>query len=419
MMRHWREREFARKPEPAGLPLRPAAVGLAGAPAGALSRARRSRQPGARLGGGDTRPVSRLPLAGGWTPVRDMPAPEGRSFHSLWAERQRDGGRQVSGARATNPRRHPRRVGRGAVRCRLKRRRSAERVAAHRRNLIPARAAALDHRRRDRPVRRDGRGGADDRHPGRLAGGGSPRWHAISPRKTFRPSCHGARPEPRRDPLGGKAAAADPARAGRSRMTRSLTPCLAAIAETGTLMLISGPHTPTTLNFLPDTHIVVVRADRSSPATRMAGTGCGPGAAKRDWPRTVNFITGPSRTGDIEQHIELGAHGPRRLHVVLVDGAGGRPEDDAAVLRRYRPVAAGDAGRNPVARPARVSLRTFLPGLDRGREGGAVNAGASEALREDGPIASKPLSTEPGIPAPLPRRRSTPSPVSTAPAPSG
>jgi len=39
-------------------------------------------------------------------------------------------------------------------------------------------------------------------------------------------------------------------------------------------------------------------------------------------PRTVNFITGPSRTGDIEQRIQLGAHGPRRLHIVLV----GEPE---------------------------------------------------------------------------------------------
>jgi L-lactate dehydrogenase complex protein LldG len=38
-------------------------------------------------------------------------------------------------------------------------------------------------------------------------------------------------------------------------------------------------------------------------------------------PRTVNFITGPSRTGDIEQRIQLGAHGPRRLHIVLVEGA--------------------------------------------------------------------------------------------------
>jgi L-lactate dehydrogenase complex protein LldG len=36
-------------------------------------------------------------------------------------------------------------------------------------------------------------------------------------------------------------------------------------------------------------------------------------------PRTMNFITGPSRTGDIEQKIELGAHGPRRLHIILIE----------------------------------------------------------------------------------------------------
>jgi L-lactate dehydrogenase complex protein LldG len=96
----------------------------------------------------------------------------------------------------------------------------------------------------------------------------------------------------------------------------SLTPCFAAIAETGTLMLISGAHTPTTLNFLPDTHIVVVRGDQVV-ATYEDGWDrlriCGP------LPRTVNFITGPSRTGDIEQRIELGAHGPRRLHIIMVE----------------------------------------------------------------------------------------------------
>jgi L-lactate dehydrogenase complex protein LldG len=47
--------------------------------------------------------------------------------------------------------------------------------------------------------------------------------------------------------------------------------------------------------------------------------------ARGPMPRTVNFITGPSRTGDIEQRIQLGAHGPRRLHIVLVDG---KPVDD-------------------------------------------------------------------------------------------
>jgi L-lactate dehydrogenase complex protein LldG len=103
----------------------------------------------------------------------------------------------------------------------------------------------------------------------------------------------------------------------------SLTPCLAAVAETGTLMLVSGEMTPTTLNFLPDTHIVVLRADQVVASYEdgwdllRARPGDGPMAL----PRAVNFITGPSRTGDIEQRIELGAHGPRRLHVILIDDA--------------------------------------------------------------------------------------------------
>jgi L-lactate dehydrogenase complex protein LldG len=97
----------------------------------------------------------------------------------------------------------------------------------------------------------------------------------------------------------------------------SVTPAFAGVAETGTLMLTSGPETPSTLNFLPDTHIVVLRADQVLPTyeegwTRLRERGA--------MPRTVNFITGPSRTGDIEQRIQLGAHGPRRLHIVLVDG---------------------------------------------------------------------------------------------------
>jgi L-lactate dehydrogenase complex protein LldG len=99
----------------------------------------------------------------------------------------------------------------------------------------------------------------------------------------------------------------------------SLTGAFAGIAETGTLMLVSGQDTPTTLNFLPDTHIVVLRADQivgpyeeAWDRLRRAGGGA--------MPRTVNFISGPSRTGDIEQRIQLGAHGPRRLHIVLVEG---------------------------------------------------------------------------------------------------
>jgi L-lactate dehydrogenase complex protein LldG len=97
----------------------------------------------------------------------------------------------------------------------------------------------------------------------------------------------------------------------------SVTPAFAGIAETGTLMVTSGPETPTTLNFLPDTHIVVLRADQVLPHYEEGWSRL---RARGPMPRTVNFITGPSRTGDIEQRIQLGAHGPRRLHIVLVDG---------------------------------------------------------------------------------------------------
>jgi L-lactate dehydrogenase complex protein LldG len=81
-------------------------------------------------------------------------------------------------------------------------------------------------------------------------------------------------------------------------------------------MLLSGPQTPTTLNFLPDTHIVVVRADQ---VVATYEDGWDRLRVDRPLPRVVNFITGPSRTGDIEQRIVLGAHGPRRLHIVVIE----------------------------------------------------------------------------------------------------
>ncbi len=98
--------------------------------------------------------------------------------------------------------------------------------------------------------------------------------------------------------------------------------CFAAIAETGTLMLVSGPGSPTRNNFLPDTHIVLLRADEVvgfyEEAWDRLRAACWTGAGMA-MPRTVNFITGPSRTGDIAQKLELGAHGPRRLHIVIVE----------------------------------------------------------------------------------------------------
>jgi L-lactate dehydrogenase complex protein LldG len=103
----------------------------------------------------------------------------------------------------------------------------------------------------------------------------------------------------------------------------------AGIAETGTLMLPAAPDRPTTLNLLCDTAIVVIRASRIVGAYEEAWDILR--AERVDpvsggfMPRNVMLVTGPSRSADIESTLELGAHGPRRLHVVLVD-------DDAAAL---------------------------------------------------------------------------------------
>ena len=97
----------------------------------------------------------------------------------------------------------------------------------------------------------------------------------------------------------------------------ALSFAFAGIAETGTLALVSGAANPTTLNFLPDNQIVVLRrheiaADYESVFAKLRAV-YGKGGA----PRTLNFVTGPSRSADIEQTLLLGAHGPRRLHIIV------------------------------------------------------------------------------------------------------
>jgi L-lactate dehydrogenase complex protein LldG len=181
----------------------------------------------------------------------------------------------------------------------------AERVAAHRRNLIPARAAALDP-----PARIDlfvtmaeevqttvARIASDEEVPAEvaryLAAENLPAELIMAPDPAL-----DAIPWDSRPLLGIRRGRAEPDDAV------SLTPCLAAIAETGTLMLVSGADTPTTLNFLPDTHIIVLRAGQVVASyeegwdlvrARSAGS---PGHSAEGWPRTINLITGPSRTGE-------------------------------------------------------------------------------------------------------------------------
>ncbi len=94
-----------------------------------------------------------------------------------------------------------------------------------------------------------------------------------------------------------------------------------AAAESGTLMLTSGPDNPTTLNFLPDTHVVVVAAADVAGDYETVWQRLRARFPDSTMPRTVNLITGPSRSADIGQTLILGAHGPRRLHVMVVGEA--------------------------------------------------------------------------------------------------
>jgi len=94
-----------------------------------------------------------------------------------------------------------------------------------------------------------------------------------------------------------------------------ITGCFCAIAETGTLVMASGTQTPSATFLLPDTHVAIVLADQVVPGMEEAFARVREQGAL---PRAVNLVSGPSRTGDIEQTIVLGAHGPRRMHVVLV-----------------------------------------------------------------------------------------------------
>jgi L-lactate dehydrogenase complex protein LldG len=98
-----------------------------------------------------------------------------------------------------------------------------------------------------------------------------------------------------------------------------ITGCFCAIAETGTLMLLSGAETFASASLLPETHVAIVPASRI-----VAGMEDGFTLARHErgeLPRATNFISGPSRTGDIEQTIVLGAHGPYRVHVIIVRSA--------------------------------------------------------------------------------------------------
>jgi L-lactate dehydrogenase complex protein LldG len=194
------------------------------------------------------------------------------------------------------------------------------RIAAHRRNLVPARATAIDEQERvglfiamaeevQATVTRVSSPAAVPEAIARyLAAENLPAELVMAP-------------DSRLDEIPWNTWPLLQIRRGRAEAEDrvSVTPCHAAIAETGTLMLISGAQTPTTLNFLPEAHIVVVRRGQVVATYEDGWDRLRTVETTGALPRAINFVTGPSRTADIEQHIELGAHGPRRLHIVLIE----------------------------------------------------------------------------------------------------
>jgi len=78
----------------------------------------------------------------------------------------------------------------------------------------------------------------------------------------------------------------------------------------------SGPDTPSTVSLLPETHVAILDARRI--VAHMEDAWAHVRAEFGQLPRAINFVSGPSRTADIDQTIVLGAHGPYRVHIVLV-----------------------------------------------------------------------------------------------------
>ena len=104
---------------------------------------------------------------------------------------------------------------------------------------------------------------------------------------------------------------------GKGRIDEPATLSVApmATAETGTLGLLSGPNNPVTLTFLGETHFVAVHAEDITPGMEEMWAKFRASGAD---PRTINLVTGPSRSADIGQQLQLGAHGPVALHIFIV-----------------------------------------------------------------------------------------------------
>jgi len=119
-------------------------------------------------------------------------------------------------------------------------------------------------------------------------------------RQVARVSTHNADPEAWRDLC--------------ARADAGVTSAEALLAETGSLVVSSGPGRSRLVSLLPPVHIAVVPAERieTDLFTWLA-------ARSGRWPANTVLVSGPSKTGDIEQTLSVGVHGPKRLVAILYD----------------------------------------------------------------------------------------------------
>lgn len=97
-----------------------------------------------------------------------------------------------------------------------------------------------------------------------------------------------------------------------------VTACYAAVADSGALVVVSSRDHPVELNFLPANHIVVLRQDQVLADFEQLWTKLRRDYDGRSWPRCINLIVGPSRTADLGFPPKMGAHGPGRVHILIV-----------------------------------------------------------------------------------------------------
>ena len=201
-----------------------------------------------------------------------------------------------------------------------RRREVADRIAGHPRGVIPARGQGSPQERLDLFVQMVDAALASVARVG--ARGDVPAEVAAFLRRYNLPSAVRRGADPLLAGLPGERVGTLEVSTGLDAgMLSSVSHAFAGIAETGTVVLTSGTDNPTSLNFLPDNHIVVVAAADVAGDYETVWQRLRDKFGEGLMPRAVNLITGPSRSADIEQTLILGAHGPRRLHVIVVGEA--------------------------------------------------------------------------------------------------